>query len=152
MPRYESSQTLATFMRRLAAPFSGFTSQMVPTPDGTVQMSFGQMTFQNHTISIALFTRPSDKRDCVVLSRPLFYVPESGTMELFQQLLIWNNGATESVHFAVDEPLNTINLVVFRNMEGLNFQEFQLCIENLMSVAGNCSDRLQPEYGLMRFM
>jgi len=151
MPRYESSQALATFMRRLSAPFSGFTSQAVTTSEGTIQMSFGQMNYQGSNISVALFTRPSDKRDCVVLSRPLFHIPESGAMELFEQLLVWNNGATETVHFAVDEPLNTINLVVFRTMEGLNFQEFEFCIENLITVARNSSDRLQPEYGLMRF-
>jgi hypothetical protein len=152
MPRYESSQTLIAFFRRLSAQFSGFSTQTVPTADGNVQMFFGKITYQGSQISIALFTRPKDKLDCVVLSKPLFYVPETGTMELFEQLLQWNNGATEAVHFAVDEPLNTINLVVLRTIEGLNYQEFQSCLDNMITVARTSSDRLQPEFGLMRLV
>jgi hypothetical protein len=150
MPRYESSQTVITFIRRLNAPFTGFSSQMIPMEDGMTQMLLGQMTYIENKIAIAVFTRPADRQDCIVLSRPLFHIPDSGLIELFEQLLFWNNGATEMVHFAIDEPLNTINLVCFRTMEGMSFQEFQRCLENIVVVARNCSKRLQPEFGLMR--
>jgi len=151
VPRYESNQTLITFIRRLSAQFSGFSSQTVAMPEGSTQMFFGRMVYRDHEISLALFTRPGDKLDCLVLSRPLFYIPDSGAEDVFEQLLFFNNGATEAVHFAVDEPLNTINLVCLRTMEGMNFQEFQYCIENMISVARNSANRLVPEFGLMRY-
>ena len=150
MPRYESSQSIISFIRRLNAPFSGFSSQMIPMDEGMTQMLLGQITYLDNKVAIAVFTRPSDRQDCVVLSRPLFHIPESGTMELFEQILFWNNGATEMIHFAIDEPLNTINLVCFRTMEGMSFQEFQRSLENIVLVAKNSSKRLQPEFGLMR--
>jgi hypothetical protein len=150
LPRYESSQTIITFIRRLNTPFSGFSSQMVPMNDVMTQMLLGQITYIENKIAIAMFTRPADKHDCVVFSRPLFHIPDVGLLELFEQLLFWNNGATEMVHFAIDEPLNTINLVCFRTMEGMSFQEFQRCLENIVVVARNSSKRLQPEFGLLR--
>ena len=150
MPRYESSQSIITFIRRLNAPFTGFSAQMIPMDSAMTQMLLGQMTYIDNKIAIAVFTRPSDRQDCVVLSRPLFHIPDAGLMELFEQLLFWNNGATEMIHFAIDEPLNTINLVCFRTMEGMSFQEFQRCLENIVIVAKNASKHLQPEFGLMR--
>jgi len=118
--------------------------------DTMTQMLLGQITYVDSKIALALFTRPADKQDCVVLSRPLFHIPDTGLLELFEQLLFWNNGATEMVHFAIDEPLNTINLVCFRTLEGMSFQEFQRCLENIVLVARNSSKRLQPEFGLLR--
>ena len=113
-------------------------------------MLMGQITYIENKIALAIFTRPLDKQDCVVLSRPLFHIPDAALLELFEQLLFWNNGATEMVHFAIDEPLNTINLVCFRTMEAMSFQEFQRCLENIVVVAKNSAKRLQPEFGLMR--
>jgi hypothetical protein len=150
LPRYESSQSIITFIRRLNMPFSGFTSQMVPMDEGMTQMLMGQITYIENRIALAIFTRPLDKQDCVVLSRPLFHIPDAALLELFEQLLFWNNGATEMVHFAIDEPLNTINLVCFRTMEAMSFQEFQRCLENIVVVAKNSAKRLQPEFGLLR--
>jgi len=150
LPRYESSQTMIGFIRRLNAPFSGFSSQMIPMDEGMTQMLLGQITYLENKIAVAIFTRPSDRQDCVVLSRPLFQIPESGLLELLEQLLFCNNGATEMIHFAIDEPLNTINLVCFRTMEGMSFQEFQRSLENIVVVAKNSSKRLQPEFGLIR--
>ena len=150
MPRYESNQTIINYARRLNAAFAGFSSQTVSMDGAATQMSLGQMSYLDHKISIGLFTRPLDKQDCAVLSRPLFYIPETGVFDLFEQLLFWNNGATEMVHFAIDEPLNTINVVCVRTMEGLSFQEFQRCLENMVLVSRNSTRRLQPEFGLMR--
>jgi hypothetical protein len=123
---------------------------MVPMEDVMTQMLLGQLTYLENKIAIAIFTRPSDRQDCIVLSRPLFHIPETGLLELFEQLLFWNNGATEMIHFAIDEPLNTINLVCFRTMEGMSFQEFQRSLENMVVVARNATKRLQTEFGLMR--
>gem|GEM_PF-3241346 len=123
---------------------------MVPMDEGMTQMLLGQITYLDNKIALAIFTRPVDKHDCVVMSRPLFHIPETALIELYEQLLFWNNGATEMVHFAIDEPLNTINLVCFRTMEGTSFQEFQRCLENIVVVARNSSKRLQPEFGLLR--
>jgi hypothetical protein len=54
--------------------------------DGSMtQMLLGQITYLDNKIAIAIFTRPADRQDCVVLSRPLFHIPETGLMEL----LIW---------------------------------------------------------------
>ena len=150
MPRYETSQSIISFIRRLNAPFSGFSTQMIPMEEGMTQMLLGQITYLENKIAIAIFTRPSDRQDCIVLSRPLFHIPETGLLELFEQLLFWNNGATEMIHFAIDEPLNTINLVCFRTMEGMSFQEFQRALENMVLVARNSTKRLQSEFGLVR--
>ena len=123
---------------------------MVSIEGNNTQLFLGQMVYFENRISVALFTRNSDKKDCVVLSRPLFHLPETGEEDLFEQLLTWNNGGTEMVHFALDEPLNTINLVCFRIMDGFSFQEFHRCLENLIVVARNSVRRLQQEYGLMQ--
>ena len=150
MPRYETSQTIISYIRRLNVPFSGFSTQMIPMEEGITQMLLGQITYLENKIAIAIFTRSSDRQDCIVLSRPLFHIPETGLLELFEQLLFWNNGATEMIHFAIDEPLNTINLVCFRTMEGMSFQEFQRALENMILVARNSTRRLQSEFGLAR--
>lgn len=71
MPRYESNQSMINFARRLAATFSGFSSQMVSVEGVMTQMSIGQLSYLDQKISIAVFTRAADKSDCVVLSRPL---------------------------------------------------------------------------------
>jgi hypothetical protein len=123
---------------------------MIPMDEGMTQMLLGQITYVENKIAIAIFTRPSDRQDCIVLSRPLFHIPDTGLLELFEQLLFWNNGATEMVHFAIDEPLNTINVICFRTMEGMSFQEFQRSLENIVVVSKNSSKRLQPDFGLMR--
>jgi hypothetical protein len=140
---------MISFIRRLNIPFSGFAAQMIPMEESMTQMLLGQITYLDNKIALAIFTRPSDKQDCAVLSRPLFHIPETALLALFEQLLFWNNGATEMVHFAIDEPLNTINLVCFRTIEGMSFQEFQRCLENIVVVAKNSSKRLQPEFGLL---
>lgn len=150
MPSYESNQTMLNFMRRLQGNFSGFSVQTVPFSEGMTQMFLGEMLYKENRLSIAMFTRPSDRKDCVVVSRPMFHVPEASREDLFSQLLAFNNGATESVHFAVDEPLNTINIVCFRTMDGLTFPEFQYCLNNIINVARNCVAPLISEYGLLR--
>jgi hypothetical protein len=123
---------------------------MIPLAGHTVQMLHGSMNYQKTKLFVALFTRPGFKKDCAVLSLPLFHIPELGVSELFQQLLCWNNGATENVHFAVDEALNSINVVCVRLVDGMDFREFQYCVSNLLTVARNSANRLQKEYGLMR--
>jgi hypothetical protein len=100
-------------------------------------------------VYLAIFTKPGAKYDTAVFSLPLFHIPETSREELFEQLLDWNNGATETVHFAVDELLNTVNLVCVRPVEGMAFQEFHYCISNLVSVRTNAAVKLQPEFGLM---
>ena len=150
MPRYESNQSIINFARRLSATFSGFNSQMVSLDGVLTQMSIGQLSYLDQKLTIAVFTRASDKQDCIVLSRPLFHIPERAKSDLFEQLLFWNNGATEMVHFAIDEPMNTINVVCFRTIEGFSFQEFQRCLENMVLVSRNSTKRLQPDFGLMR--
>lgn len=150
MPKYETNQRIVGFVRRLPAEFGGFNSQNVPMSGETVQMLHGQMQFQGVRVYMALFTRPGGKYDTIVLSMPLFHVPEASSDSLFEQLLDWNNGATETVHFAVDELLNTVNLVCVRPVEGMTFQEFQYCVSNLIAVRANATARLQSEYGLLR--
>ena len=149
MPKYETNQRVVGFIRRLPAEFGGFGSQMVPMSGETVQMLHCQIQFQGARLYLAVFTRPGAKYDTIVLSMPLFYVPQSSTNALFEQLLDWNNGATETVHFAVDELLNTVNLVCVRPVEGMAFQEFHYCVSNLVAVRANAMSRLQSRYELM---
>lgn len=149
MPKYETNQRIVGFIRRLPAEFGGFNSQTVPMAGDMVQMLHGQIKFQGRAIFLALFTRPGSKFDTLVLSMPLFHVPETSAEALFEQLLDWNNGATETVHFAVDELLNTVNLVCVRPVEGMAFQEFHHCVSSLVAVRANATRRLQSEYGLL---
>lgn len=136
------------FIRRLPADFGGFNSQTVPMAGDMVQMLHGQITYQGTKIFLAVFTRPGARYDTAVLSLPVFHLPDSADAELFEQLLDWNNGATETVHFALDELLNTINLVCVRPVEGMPFQEFHYCISNLIAVRYNAAARIQSRYGL----
>lgn len=149
MPKYETNQRVIGFIRRLPAEFSGFNSQTIPMSGDMVQMLHGQITFQGTRIYLALFTRPGSRYDTAVFSIPLFHLPEISLEPLFEQLLDWNHGATETVHFAVDELLNTINLVCVRPVEGMAFQEFHYCISNLVAVRANAAIRLRQDYGLM---
>ena len=113
-------------------------------------MSYGQILYRDIKIMLALFTRPEDHRDCMVLSIPLFYVPATGNAGLFRQLLSWNNGATETVHFSIDEPLNTLNVVCLRPIVGMDFREFQYCIDSMISVAKSAPPQLQEKFGLSK--
>lgn len=148
MPKYETNQRMVGFIRRLPADFGGFNSQMIPMGGETVQMLHGQITYQDAKIFLAVFTRPGSRYDTAVLSLPVFHLPDSTEPALLEQLLDWNNGSTETVHFALDELLNTINLVCVRPVEGLPFQEFHYCVSNLIAVRYNSVVKLQSQYGL----
>ncbi len=150
MPQYESNQAVVGFLRRLKAGFSGFNTQTIQMAGQPVQMVHGAALYKKNKIFLALFTSPVYKRDTLVVSLALFHVPELGAEELFEQLLSWNNGATETVRFTIDEVINTINLVCVRPTENLSFEEFQQCLDSIVSVAQNCAERLQREYGVMR--
>ena len=60
---------------------------------------------------------------------------------------MWNNGATETVHFAVDELMNTVNLVCVRPVDGMTYQEFSYCMSNLWAVRENAARILKSEFG-----
>jgi hypothetical protein len=150
LAQFEKNKAVVTFIRQLPADFGGFHSRMVSIDGHVVQMLYGSMNYQKTKMFVAIFARPGMKKDSVVLSLPLFHIPEHGASELFQQLLTWNNGATENVHFAVDEALNSINLVCVRGLDGMDYREFHYCVINLVAVAKNATARLQKEYGLMR--
>jgi hypothetical protein len=150
MPQMVSNQTIVGFVRRLQAGFSGFNSQNIMLGGHPVQMLHGAMLYNKNKIFLAVFASPQHKKDCVVMTLSLFNIPEQGTEELFEQLLSWNNGATEVVRFTVDEVVKTINLMCVRLVEGLSFDEFQRCLDSILNVAKNSVDRLQREYGLIR--
>jgi DNA-binding MltR family transcriptional regulator len=63
--------------------------------------------------------------------------------ELFEQLLSWNNGSTGSAHFAIDELMNSINLVCVRSVEGLDLHEFQNCMDQMLNVRLNALNQLR---------
>ena len=150
MPQYESNQAIVGFLRRLKAGFSGFNAQTIQMAGQPVQMLHGATLYNKIKIFLALFTSPIYRRDCLVISMALFYVPEIGAEELFEQLLSWNNGATETVRFTIDEVVKTINLVCVRPTDNLSFEEFQQCLDSMVNVAQNSAERLQREYGVMR--
>ena len=150
MPQYESNQTIVGYVRRLQAGFSGFNAQNILLGGQPVQMLHSAMLYNKSKIFIAIFTSPQHKKDCLVITLSLFNIPDQGTEELFEQLLSWNNGATEVVRFTLDEVVKTINLMCVRPIEGLSFEEFQHCLDSILAVAKNSVDRLQREYGLIR--
>lgn len=150
MPQYESNQAIVGFLKRLKAGFSGFNTQTINMAGQPVQMVHGATLYNKNKIFLALFTSPVYKRDCLVISLALYYIPEVGQEELFEQLLSWNNGATECVRFTIDEVVKTINLVCVRPTENLSFEEFQHCLDSIVSVAQHSAERLQREYGVMR--
>jgi hypothetical protein len=150
LAQFEKNKAVVNFIRSMPADFGGFLSRMVSMDGQMTQMMYGSMNYKKIKIFVAIFTRLGMKKDCIVLSLPLFHIPELGAPELFQQLLFWNNGATENVHFAVDEALNSINLVCVRELDGMDFREFHYCVSSLVAVSESSTTRLQKEYGLMR--
>src|SRR5262245_39143003 len=114
MPSYETNQTITGFIRRVKATFDGFTPQNILISGQTVPMVHGKLGYRSSVIHVALLTRPSESYDTMILSIPLFRVPAENPTKLFEHLLSWNNGATGPVHFALDELINSINIVCVR--------------------------------------
>lgn len=149
MPRYDLNQTVVAFIRRLQADFGGFENQMISRGGEMVQILQGRMNYQNTKVSVTILPM-RNKQDFVILSIFLFQLPHEETDELLQQLLSWNNGATETVHFSIDESQNTINLAWMREIEGMSFDEFQYSVNVMKSIAKSSVERLQREFGLVR--
>ena len=76
MPKYETNQQVVGFIRRLAGEFQGFNTQTVPMSGEMIQMLHGQIVYQGARTFIALFSKPGNKHDTMVLSLPLFHLPE----------------------------------------------------------------------------
>lgn len=149
MPSYETNQTLTGFIRRVKAKFDGFTPQNILISGQTVPMIHGKLGYRSAVIHLALLTRPGESYDTMILSIPLFRVPAENPTKLFEQLLGWNNGATGAVHFALDELINSINIVCVRPVEGLDFQEFQICLDQMMNVRANAFNELHKNFATL---
>ena len=147
MPKYETNQQLVGYIRRLAGEFQGFNSQSVAMSGEMVQMLQGQITYRTYRTFVALFTKPGTKQDTLVLSLPFLRLSDKSPESLLQKLLEWNNGATESVHFAIDELLNTVNIVCVRPADTLVYAEFSACMDNMVAVRTNASRSLQSQFG-----
>ena len=149
MPSYETNQTITGFIRRVKATFNGFTPQNILISGQSVSMVHGRLGYRLAVIHLALLTRPADSHDTMILSIPLFRVPAENPTKLFEQLLCWNNAATGTVHFALDELINSINIVCVRPVEGLDFQEFQTCLDQMMNVRLNAFNELHKNFPAM---
>jgi Tir chaperone family protein CesT len=142
MPSYETNQTLTGFIRRVKATFDGFSGQTILISGQSVPMLHGKLGYQKRVVHLAVLTRPGETYDTMILSIPLFRVPAENPTKLFEQLLSWNNAATGTVHFALDELINSINIVCVRPVEGLDFQEFQTCLDQMLNVRLNAFNEL----------
>lgn len=145
MPRYESNQTILTFIRRLPAEFVPFSPSSVPV-EGMFQVLESEVTYRNQKIQLRLCTRASDREDFLTLSIPLLYIGKFGSQALLQQLLAWNNGATDTLRFAMDGQTDTLHLLCFRPVVGLAFEEFQYCVTNMVTIARTSLAKLRQEF------
>jgi hypothetical protein len=150
MPSYESNQTVSAHIRRLCGTFGGFTAQSAEAGSEIIQIVRGKIEYRGTRIFVAVFSQKGKTQDAVILSIPLFRVSDGGSEQLYEQLLSWNNGATESARFAFDEALQSINVVCVRPVEGLGFDEFRSCADNTVSVATKSIGKLQKWPGLER--
>jgi Tir chaperone protein (CesT) family len=149
MPSYETNQTITGFIRRVKATFNGFTPQNILISGQTVPMIHAKLGYRLAVIHLAILTRPGESSDTMILSIPLFRVPTENPTKLFEQLLSWNNGATGAVHFALDELINSINIVCVRPLEGLDFQEFQTCLDQMLNVRLNAFNELHKNFAAL---
>lgn len=149
MPSYETNQTITGFIRRVKATFDGFHPQNILISGQTVPMLHGKLGYRSAIVHLALLTRPSQSYDTLILSIPLFRVPAENPTKLFERLLCWNNAATGTVHFALDELINSINIVCVRPVEGLDFQEFQTCLDQMMNVRSNAFNELHKNFAAL---
>ena len=146
MPSYETNQTITGYIRRVKATFDGFNPQNILISGQTVPMVHGKLGYRSKVVHLALLTRPGQSYDTMILSIPLFRVPAENPTKLFERLLHWNNGATGTVHFALDELINSINIVCVRPVEGLDFQEFQMCLYQMLNVRSNAFNELHKNF------
>jgi Tir chaperone protein (CesT) family len=146
MPSYETNQTITGYIRRVKAHFDGFNGQTILISGQSVPMLHGKVGYRSAAIHVALLTRPGQNYDTLILSIPLFRVPAANPTKLFEQLLCWNNAATGIVHFALDELVNSINIVCVRPTEGLDFLEFQSCLDQMLNVRLNAFNQLQKNF------
>jgi hypothetical protein len=146
MPSYETNQTITGYIRRVKATFDGFNPQNILISGQSVSMVHGKLGYRSRVVHLALLTRPGQSFDTMILSIPLFRVPAENPTKLFEQLLSWNNGATGTVHFALDELINSINIVCVRPVEGLDFMEFQTCLDQMLNVRLNALNELHKNF------
>jgi hypothetical protein len=146
MPTYESNQAITGYLRRTKATFDGFQSQSITIAGQSVAMLHGKVGYRGSKVHLGLFTRPGESHDTLIFSLPLYkLIPGKGS-EAFEQLLSWNNGSTGSVHFALDELMNSINLVCVRTVEGLDLHDFQNCMDQLLNVRLNALSQLRKDF------
>jgi len=143
MPGYESTQTVVGFLKRLAASFSGFNPV-----SGAPQILRGQANYRDTKIDIRVITRNSDQQDVLTLSVPMCALPETKVDSLFRRLLFWNNGATDTLRFVLDDTSGKINLLCLRPVLGLAFEEFQYTLNRMAEIAKDASIRLSQDFGL----
>ena|SRR6185295_16944346 len=146
MPSYETTQTITGYIRRVKATFDGFSGQTILISGQSVAMAHGKLGYRSRVVHLAILTRPSQNYDTMILSIPLLRVPAENPTKLFEQLLCWNNGATGTVHFALDELINSINIVCVRPIEGLDFLEFQTCLDQMLNVRSNAFNELHKNF------
>jgi hypothetical protein len=149
MPSYETNQTITGFIRRVKGTFDGFSGQTILISGQSVPMLHGKVGYRSAVIHLAVLTRPGESYDTMILSIPLFRVPAENPTKLFEHLLSWNNAATGTVHFALDELINSINIVCVRPVEGLDFQEFQTCLDQMMNVRANAFNELHKTFAAL---
>jgi hypothetical protein len=143
MPSYESNQTIIGYLRRTKATFDGFSPQTISIGGQSVPMVHGKVAYRGSKVHIALLTRPGDNHDTLIFSLPVFRVFSSMPADVFEQLLSWNNGSTGSAHFAMDELMNSMNLVCVRPVEALDLHEFQNCMDQMLNVRLNALNQLR---------
>lgn len=146
MPSYETNQVITGFIRRVKATFDGFNPQTILISGKSAPMLHGKLGYRGAGVHIALLARPGETHDTLIFSIPILRVPANNAGKLFEQLLYWNNAATGVVHFALDELINSINIVCVRPVEGLDFQEFQSCLDQMLNVRLNAFNQLRKTF------
>ncbi len=87
-----------------------------------------------------------DQGVLVLLSR-IMPVPSQDREELFRTLLELSFLATGDAAFAIDGQSNEIYLRSLRQLEGLDYQEFEDLVHNTATIADEWDDKLRQQFG-----
>lgn len=95
------------------------------------------------TVSIHVF---ADRGVLLFLSK-VMDAPDGDASELYRRLLGLSFVATGDAAFAINDDTNEIFLRCFRNLQGLDYDEFESLLHTIATVSDEWDDKLRTEFG-----
>ena len=74
-------------------------------------------------------------------------VPEGDATELYRRLLSLSFLSTGDAAFAINDKSNEVFLRCFRDLNGLDYAEFENLVSTIATVADEWDDKLRKEFG-----